>query len=67
MTYERIPGPDSRAGYLGCENIALPITRVDIWPTVAERSVVWFDDPEFPHAIEQWRVSSTIRSIERLA
>jgi hypothetical protein len=44
----------------------VPFTRVERWPVVSERLLLWFDDPESPHAVEHWRVSNIITAIERL-
>lgn len=66
MTYERRPGPNSKSGDFAYDGIANSITRVERWPTVGDRSVVVFDDPEEPQFLEQFRVSSTIVEIRRL-
>jgi hypothetical protein len=42
------------------------LTRVDAWPAVQRSSFVWFDDPAEPFTREQYRGSSTIRSIRCL-
>jgi len=67
MTYERHPGPTSRAGSFDYDGIPLPITRVERWPTVGASSFVWFDDPGLPELLERYRISSTIKEIRRLA
>lgn len=66
MTYKRIPGPESRAGAMLQDGEAMKITGVDRYPEVGATSFVWYDDPVHPFAIEQWRQSSTIVSIEKL-
>ena len=59
--YERRPGPASRRF---CHD-ARPVrfTRVEVWPSVGGRMLVWFDDPENPDLMEHWRICSSIRSI----
>ena len=63
-TYMRQPGDGSER--FGLEGQPMKITRVERWPAVGDRSIVWFDDPEFPNVMEHYRVSSAIRSIEQL-
>jgi hypothetical protein len=64
MTYQRLPvAGRQRFDYDG---IVHPITRVGVYPTVGASSLVFFDDPERPW-MEQWRVSSTVAAIARLA
>lgn len=63
MTYARIPSPSSLSGPFALDLRILVITRVDSWPRVGSRSLVWFDDPADPDGIEQWRQSSRIVSI----
>lgn len=64
-TYERRPGPRSRAGGFAHDRRPHPITRVEWWPEVGARSFVWFDDPDNP-VMELYRVSSTIVEIRRV-
>lgn len=66
MTYMRIPGPASRAGGFSYDEVRHHIARVGAWPSVGCVSLVFFDDPDIPEFVEQWRQSSTIVSIERL-
>lgn len=44
MTYTRRPGP--RSGPMPHDNVEVAIGRVDAWPAVGARSLVWFDDPD---------------------
>jgi hypothetical protein len=44
----------------------VPVTRVERWPVVSQRSLLWIDDPVPPHAIEHWRVIHIVTAIERL-
>lgn len=63
-TYQRLPGSTARPfDHDGIEN---PITRVDKYPEIGSCFIVWFDDPR-NSLLEHWRISSTIRSITRLA
>jgi hypothetical protein len=62
-TYARLPGHGSQK--FDHDGIEHPITRIERYPEVGSCSIVWFDDPHDP-LVEQWRVSSTIRSITRL-
>jgi hypothetical protein len=65
MTYERVPaGQDSQQ--FDYDREPHPITRVVAYPVVGESSHVIFDDPERPW-LEQFRISSPIRSIKRLS
>lgn len=64
MTYTRLPGRSSSS--FSYDGEPRRITRVERWPTVDDYSVVFYDDPHSPFTREQWRSSSTIRSIERL-
>jgi hypothetical protein len=66
-TYARIPGPFSRAGAMPYDGAAHRITHVERWPCVGDVSMVWYDDPVDPERYEQWRRSSTIASITRMA
>lgn len=62
-TYERLPG-EGRASFAHDARV-VAISRVQQWPAVGSQSVVWFDDPD-DALIEQWRVSSTIASIQQV-
>ncbi|WP_406832818.1 hypothetical protein ABEG17_08350 [Pedococcus sp. KACC 23699] len=62
-TYTRLPGPTSSS--MAYDGVPVQFTRVQMWPQVGQRSLVFFDD--LSHAfVEQWRVSSRIRSITAL-
>jgi hypothetical protein len=63
-TYERVPGPDSKA--FAHDQRLLRLSRVERWPVVAGTFFIWLDDPEEPEVIEHWRQSSWIRTICRL-
>jgi hypothetical protein len=60
-TYERRPGPTSQA--FPYDNQAVPLTRIEVWPEVGHRMLLWFDDPAQPETLEHYRVCSRIRSI----
>jgi len=64
-TYQRLPGESSQQ--FAHDGDAHRITRVEHWPALGTSSFVWFDDPGHPESIEQYRISSPIRSITRLA
>ena len=66
MTYERRPGSESKAGPFVLDGEPQRITKVYIWPKVGERSFVWYDDPDDPLFMEQFRISSRIDKIERV-
>lgn len=55
VTYERRPGPHSRAGAFDHDRAAHPISRVELWPVVGGRSFLWFDDPSAPWLLEHYR------------
>lgn len=65
VLYRRNPGAAS-AGFVADGTDVTP-TRIDRWPAVGSTSFIWFDDPAAPEFVEQWRQSSTIRSITRLS
>jgi hypothetical protein len=64
-TYQRLPGDD--APPFSWDARVVRLTRVDQWPVVGEKSLIWFDDPGAPASVEQWRRSATIQSIRRLS
>ncbi|HYB39743.1 MAG TPA: hypothetical protein VEF72_31185 [Mycobacterium sp.] len=64
-TYERRPGAASLSGAFDYDGVPHSITRVEQWPKVGSKSLVWFDDPRRPLDVEQFRRSSTIVRIER--
>ena len=63
MTYTRLPGTDSAA--MPFDGQEVPLSRVDAWPAVGHRTLLFFDDPQNPLR-EHWRICSRIRSITRL-
>ncbi|TQJ49279.1 hypothetical protein FBY26_0957 [Phycicoccus sp. SLBN-51] len=63
MTYIRVPGPDSTA--MPYDEREVPFTRVEAWPAVGRRTLLFFDDP-YDFTTEHWRICSRIRSITRL-
>lgn len=63
MTYTRLPGEDS--SLMPYDEEEMPLTRVDVWPAVGHRTLLFFDDPDDP-TMEHWRICSRIRSITRL-
>lgn len=63
MTYTRLPGEDST--FMPYDEEEMPLTRVDVWPAVGHRTLLFFDDPEDP-TTEHWRICSRIRSITRV-
>ena len=67
MTYSRHPGPDSPSGAFDYDGIEHRITRVTSWPSVGGQSFIWYDDPQQPYTREQFRRSSVIVSIRRIA
>lgn len=60
-TYARLPGPlsDSFDG----DGVAARIYTVRVWPEVGGRFWVYVDDAQ-DNSMTQWRISSTVRSIE---
>jgi hypothetical protein len=62
-TYCRLPG-DGRAAF-ALDGIPVKLNRVEAWPAVGQCFLIRFDDIENP-SLEHWRLSSTVRSIERL-
>lgn len=61
-TYERRPGPTSST--FPYDRTPLQLLRIEVWPKVGGRMLVWLHDPVHAH-LEHWRVSSTIRNITR--
>jgi len=64
ITYSRHPIDNSNPFWSDGKEFI--VTDVIHWPEVGKSFGFYFDDPEFPDAIEHWRVSSTIKSIERV-
>lgn len=62
-TYTRMPG-EGRSSFTG-DGAALTIYAVRVYPRVGERFYVHLDDPNDPLQL-QWRLSSTVASIERM-
>ena len=60
-TYTRLPGPQSQA--FDGDGVAARIYTVRAWPEVGSRFWVYVDDAH-DSTMTQWRISSTIRSIE---
>ena len=65
MTYKRQPGKSSPQFSEDMQIVKL--TRVEIWPKVGFRSMLFYDDPDDPQHVEQWRISSRIESIVRIS
>jgi MFS family permease len=63
-TYMRMPSPASQP--FDHDGVPHRITTVEWWPRLGQRSFVWVDVPDAPAGREHYRVSSPIRSIERL-
>jgi hypothetical protein len=60
-TYRRKPRHGSaRFPYDG---VAVPITRVPLWPKVGSSFLIWYDDRDFPDTLERWHLSSPVASI----
>jgi hypothetical protein len=64
MTYTRLPGETSQL--FPYDGQAMEINKVEVWPAVGLVSRVIYDDPDVPEAIEHFRQSSLIRSIESM-
>jgi hypothetical protein len=60
-TYERRPGATSQR--FAHDNTVVALTRVEVWPRVGGRMLVWFDDPDAPDLLEHFRLCSRIRAI----
>lgn len=61
QTYQRLHDGTNPMDY---DNEVVHITRVEWWPKLGERSYLFYDDLHDPKTLEQWRISSTIISIE---
>lgn len=62
-TYERVPS--SSSGVFDTDSMVHRLTRVDLWPCVGRRMLVWFDDPTHPHLVERWHATSAVQRIEK--
>ena len=63
-TYTRMPGK-GRSSFTG-DGAVLTIYAVRIYPKVGASFYVELDDPNDPYGTVQWRLSSTVVSIEPL-
>lgn len=59
-TYERRPGAGSQS--FEHDNREVRIARIEIWPQLHRRMLIWFDDPD-DHLIEHYCMCSRISSI----
>lgn len=59
-TYQRLPGPTGTA--FPYDRASLQLMRIQVWPKVGGRMLVWLQDPVHAH-LEHWRISSTISHI----
>lgn len=62
-TYQRLPGATSN--HFAYDGEVVRIGRVAVYPRVGGRFLVYYDDP-CDEALEQYRLSGTVRSITRL-
>lgn len=62
-TYERRPGPESKP-FPG-DNSPMSFTRIDLWPCIGQRMMIWFDDPRAPELFEYFHLTSSVRKISR--
>lgn len=62
MIYIRVAGKKSKR-YPGDGDPQI-INTVALYPMVGHRFLIFTDDGEIPHLMEQWRLSDTIISIE---
>lgn len=62
-TYQRLPGATSN--HYPYDGQVVRIGRVGLYPKVGARFLVYYDDPS-DQALEQYRLSGTVRSITRL-
>lgn len=62
-TYQRRPGPTSQR--FAHDNTIVALTRVQVWPHVGGRMLIWFDDPHDPDLLEHFRACSRIDRIVR--
>lgn len=65
VLWTRYPGVNARTVFVGGSD-PVALTRVDIWPEVGRRAMVWFDDPTGESDDEHWRLSSQVFAIERV-
>jgi hypothetical protein len=64
MEYTRLPGEYSPL--FDYDGNTVKLNYVEVWPEVGGRSSIVYDDLLYPDSIEQWRISSTIASIEKI-
>lgn len=64
MTYCRLHSTNLNA--MDYDNTVVRITRVEKWPAVGSSSLIFYDDLLNPVFKEQWRICSTIVSIEKI-
>lgn len=62
MLYCRMPGGDSNK--FSYDNDFVKLTYIFRWPKVGDYSHILYDDLDNPDTLEQWRMSSIIKSIE---
>ena len=62
MLYCRMPGENSNK--FSYDNDFVKLTYIIRWPKVGDYSHIFFDDLDYPDTLEQWRISSIIKSIE---
>lgn len=65
MTYTRLPKLPEAQPHAHDETV-VNIYRVVRWPKVGARPYLWFDDPEHPKNLRDWRINTTVLKIERL-
>ena len=63
-TYARHPG-EGRDLHAHDETVVI-WSRIETWPQVGGVMKVWYDDPDRPLEISQWRQTYTIKTIERI-
>lgn len=66
MTYTRYPNAASRGGAFVADGSEQTIWRIDIYPAIGSSFLIWIDDPVAPETVAHWRMSSTVKSIERV-
>jgi hypothetical protein len=64
MEYTRLPGEYSPS--FDYDGNTVKLSYVQVWPEVGGRSSIVYNDLRYPNAVEQWRISSTIASIEKI-